>query len=528
MKEKKTIAEKQSLGQMLIEQGLITKEQLQRALESQIQTVDRLGSVLVELGYLDNDSLLNILSKQHSVPPVDLFKVEIPVEILNLLPYEKVMGFKVLPFKKEGNLIHIATIDPYNISAIQDIEFALGMRVKPYIVPAYQMEAALEMFKRWGYARKPFRGEDLKKVKPVTEKTEMGLFSLLRVLVKEGGTDLHLTAGVPPTIRIDGEMKRLSSMHVITPDQMKSFAIEVLSDEQMRLFEEKKEIDFAISIKDFARFRLNIYKQRNSISIAARHIIEHIPSLEELNLPLWLKDFALKQQGLILITGPSGQGKTTTLAALVDVINSNRRCNIVTLEDPIEYLHTHKKSNVNQREIGVDTASFAEGLKHIFRQDPDVIVIGEMRDPESIAIALNAAETGHLVLSTLPTLNATTTIDRIVDIFPSHQQHQIRTQFADAFLLIFSQRLVPRSDGRGRIPAYEMITNTFRIRNMIRESKAFNIRSLMQSASGDFSTIDQSLAELCLEGKINMEDGLRYADNPAYYQDLISIGRKKG
>jgi|Deesub1362A_J573_1020465.scaffolds.fasta_scaffold00396_17 twitching motility protein PilT len=528
MEERAAKTHRPLLGEILLEHGLITAGQLKKALKSQLQAFDRLGSVLVELGYIDNETLLDILSKQHAVPAVDLFKLEIPEDVLNIVPFEKVRSLKVLPINREESVLHLAMVDPNDISAVQEIEFSFGGRVKPYVAPAYQMEAAIKMFEARGYGREAFRGEGLQKAGPVIEKTEMSIFSLLRLMVKEGGTDLHLTAGVQPSIRVDGEMRRLSNMHSVTPEQMESFASEILTDEQMERFKKEHEIDFAISIKDFARFKLNIYRQRNSISIVARHIIEDIPSLEELNLPLWLRDFALTQQGLILITGPSGHGKTTTLAALVDVINSNRRCNIITLEDPIEYLHTHKKSNVNQREIGVDTASFAEGLRHIFRQDPDVIVIGEMRDPETIAIALTAAETGHLVLSTLHTLNATSAVDRIVDIFPPHQQHQVRTQFADAFLLIFSQRLVPRKDGRGRIPAYEKITNTFRIRNMIRDGKAFTIRSLMQTASEDMSTIDQSLAELCLSGKIKMEDGLKYADNPTYYKDLVDMGGRKG
>lgn len=307
---------------------------------------------------------------------------------------------------------------------------------------------------------------------------------------------------------------------------MKRFTSQILSETQSEKFESEKEIDFAISLADIARFRVNMYKQRNFISLAARRIVESMPSLEELNLPGWIKDFALRTQGFILITGPSGHGKTTTLSALVNLINSNKRCNIITLEDPIEYLHRHKKSNVNQREVGIDTDSFAQGLKHIFRQDPDVIVIGEMRDPESIAIALTAAETGHLVISTLHTLNATTAIDRIVDIFPAYQQHQVRTQFADVFLLVFAQRLVPKKEGEGRILAFEKITNTFRVRNMIRENKSFNLRSLMQVSAEDIFSIDQSLADLCLGDKITLEDGLKYADNPSYYKNLVSLGKR--
>jgi twitching motility protein PilT len=270
-----------------------------------------------------------------------------------------------------------------------------------------------------------------------------------------------------------------------------------------------------------------MYQQRHSVSFAARIIIEVIPSIKELLLPEWITDFALKVQGFILIAGPTGHGKTTTMAALIDIINSKRKCNIVSLEDPIEYLHTHKKSNINQREIGIDTESFAIGLKHVFRQDPDVIVIGEMRDPESIAIALTAAETGHLVISTLHTQNSTTAVDRIIDVFPEHQQHQVRMQFADSFLLVFAQRLLAKKEGGGRVLAYEKIANSFRVRSLIREGKTYGIRSLMQVVAEDMTSIDQSLATLCLNGEITLEEGLKFADNPSYYQDLVKMGGVK-
>jgi twitching motility protein PilT len=306
---------------------------------------------------------------------------------------------------------------------------------------------------------------------------------------------------------------------------MKGFANEVLNESQMEDFKRENEIDFAISLKDTARFRINMYKQRGFISIAARMLVEDIPSISRLKLPEWIGDIALKRQGIILITGPTGHGKTTTMASLVDLINTNMKSNIITLEDPIEYLHISKKSNINQREVGIDTDSFAEGLRRVFRQDPDVIVIGEMRDPESVAIALTAAETGHLVISTLHTLNVTTAIDRIVDLFPANQQPQVRNQFSDVFLLIFAQRLVNRKDGKGRILAYEMVKNSFRVRNMIREGKSFNIRSYMQTGSDDMYSIDQSLARLCLDGVIELEEGLKFADNQEYYREIVSTGR---
>jgi twitching motility protein PilT len=342
--------------------------------------------------------------------------------------------------------------------------------------------------------------------------------------VEENASDLILSAGAPPCIKKNTELLRLPGPQ-LKPQQLNAFALELMSENHREEFKKFKELDFACSFFDIGRFRINIYRQRNSISITARHIIEIIPSLQELRLPLWLEDFALKAQGLIMITGPAGQGKTTTLAALVDIINTKRKCNIITIEDPIEYLHKHKLSNVNQREVGIDTSSFHEGLKHIFRQAPDVIVIGEMRDPESFSIALQAADTGHLILSTLHANNATSAIDRIIDVCPPAQQQQVRVQLAENFLLILNQRLVPLKDGKGKILAYEKLVSTYRVKNMIREGKTHHIRSMLQQSTDDFVSIDHSLANLCIEGKITQETGLKYCDNTTYFNDLVSKGQ---
>ncbi|MBI4699325.1 MAG: PilT/PilU family type 4a pilus ATPase, partial [Nitrospirae bacterium] len=307
----------------------------------------------------------------------------------------------------------------------------------------------------------------------------------------------------------------------VTSAQMIEFANEILSREQKETFARAKEIDFAVSLPDIGRFRINMYRQRSSISLSARFVIEKIPSISELGLPEWIADFAMKQQGLILITGPTGHGKTTTVSAIIDIINSNRGCNILTLEDPIEFLHRHKRSNINQREIGVDTDSFEEGLKHIFRQDPDVLVISELRDPRSVEIALSAAETGHLVISTVHAEHTIAAIEKILDTLSKDQQNQARLQFADSFLLVFSQTLVPKKGGGGRVLAYEKIVQSPRIRNFIREAKALNIKSLMQVAPGDVVSVEQNLAKLFLNGEITFEDGLKFSDNSAYYHELV-------
>jgi twitching motility protein PilT len=343
---------------------------------------------------------------------------------------------------------------------------------------------------------------------------------LLRHLRESEATDLQLTAGVPPSLKMGAELRRLN-MPPLTPESMMSYAQTLMNDEQSSSFQATHNADFAFTDLDYGRFRANIYRQRNSVSITLRGIPEKIPSLAELGLPDDLADFALKPQGLILITGPAGHGKSTTLASLVDIINTRRKGNIITLEDPIEYLHKHKNSNVNQREIGIDTASFHDGLNHIFRQDPDVIVIGEMRDPESFRIALQAAETGHLVLSTLHSRNATSTIERVVDMFPAEQQAQIRSQLADFFLLVLSQRLVMKKDRSGQVLATERLINSYKIRNLIREGKTHQIRSQMQLPGEEYSSIDVSLARLTLDGLITPEEGAKHADNVSFYQETI-------
>ena len=513
------------IGEMLLDYGLITHDQLSGALDRQIHDGGRIGSVLEDMGYLDCDTLLSVLSKQYNIPSVNLFEVKIPQDILGLLPFEQVKSFKVLPFKKTDNTISLAMVDPNDINAIQNVEFTIGSAVKPFIVPCNQLDRAISRFEKEGYGSILFEGERLKKDKIVVKSKVPNIYTLLQLFIDLKATDLHLVAGAPPSMRIKNELKRLS-MPIITSAQMKDFTSEILSEEQMEEFEREKGLDFVMSLSDTGRFRATIYKQRNSISLSARLIFEDIPSLTDLCLPEWITEYALKTQGFILIVGPAGHGKTITMSSLVDLINSNRRCNIVTLEDPIEYLQKHNKSNVNQREIGIDTESFASGLKCIIRQDPDVIVIGELSDPESIAIAMNAAESGHLVIGVMNSLNATTALDRILNIFPEHQLPQIRMQLADTLLLAFAQKLIPQKKENGRILAYEKLTNSSRVANLIKEGKVFDIRLLMQDEADNMFSIERVIARLHLEGKIEFEEGLRFADNPSYYEKLVKDGKK--
>ncbi len=506
------------LGEVLVQHGLITQNMLKNALRRQSQVGGQIGSVLIDMGYITTDALLEFLSKQFGVPSVNLFKLNIPPEVLKTIPFDKIKEYKVLPIEVDEHLT-IAMVNPGDMHAIKDMEFIFGRRIDPVVVPSLQMEAAIRSIEE--KVEEGFRGDLLEKAHVTyDEEAPADIRQLLKVFRDTKSTDLQLTAGVPPSLKRSNELSRLN-MPPLTPEDMKRLAGEIMRPEQQEVFDRQNDLDFGFTDTEFGRFRVNIYKQRNSVSITLRRIPDEIPTLRELGLPDDLEQFALKPQGLILITGPAGHGKSTTLSCLIEIINAKRKCNIITLEDPIEYLHKHRNSNVNQREIGIDTASFHEGLKHIFRQDPDVIVIGEMRDPESFRIALQAAETGHLVLSTLHSRNATSTIERVIDIFPADQQAQIRYQFAESFLLIFSQRLVNKKDGSGMVLAYERMSNSYKIRSLIRDSKTHQIRSQMQTPHEEFSSIDISLARLVINGTITQDEGMKHADDPNFFLNTV-------
>lgn len=524
MKDHTRKDKQQRLGELLVQHDVITGEMLQNALRRQSQAGGLIGSVLMEMGYLTTETLLDFLHRQLGVPAASLTDATIPPDVLKMIPLEKIRELKILPIEVDRKIM-IAMVNPKDYHALSDIEFMMGTRISPVVVPAAQMEAAIRDLSSGSQAG--IEREELeRRYVSVTTEGEGDIRTLLKRFVETRASDLQLTAGVAPSLRKSTQLERLN-MPSLTPDMVNRYAESLMTPEQKTKFGQSNDLDFAFTDGEYGRFRVNIYRQRTSVSVTLRRIPDKIPGLRELGLPEDLSSFALKTQGLILVTGPAGHGKSTTMAALVDIINPTRKCNIITLEDPIEFLHRHKSSNVNQREIGIDTASFHEGLKHIFRQDPDVIVVGEMRDPESFAIALQAAETGHLVLSTLHARNATSTIERIIDMFPPHQQQQARGQIADCLVLVLSQRLAMRKDGSGPVLAHERLVNSFKIRNFIREGKTHQIRSQMQLPNEEYSSIDVSLARLCLDGLISPDEGARHADNPAFYHDLVR-GKSSG
>ena len=351
----------------------------------------------------------------------------------------------------------------------------------------------------------------------------MELNDLLTKTIEAGASDLHICAGVPPVIRVNGELIYLNEP-VLTPHDCIHLAKQCLNNRLYETFLETGEVDAYYSVPGIARFRINVFKQRATCAMALRAIPTDVPVIEELGLPGLVYDLSLKQRGLILITGPTGHGKSTTLAAMINHINSKKKCHIVTIEDPIEFLHRHNKSVINQREIGSDTLSYSNALRAVLREDPDVILIGEMRDQETISTALTAAETGHLVLSTLHTVGAAKTIDRIIDVFPPHQQGQVRSQLSTVLEGIISQQLLPKIDGKGRVLATETMVWTPAIANLIRESRTPQIDTCIQTGSQfGMYTMDSCLADLYKQELIDYETACQYSIDLDNLRKIISM-----
>ena len=357
------------------------------------------------------------------------------------------------------------------------------------------------------------------------EDEDISLNDLLETVLNRGASDLHLTSGARPSLRLNGELVALGDQPVLTPPVIQRVMYAALTQKQREKFEENLELDFAYSVPGRARFRVNMYRQRDAVGAAFRIIPFDIRKLEDLGVPPSVARFASLPRGFVLVTGPTGSGKSTTLASIIDLANRTRRDHIMTVEDPIEFLHRHQSCIVNQREVGEDTWSFQAALKHVLRQDPDIILVGEMRDLETISVALTAAETGHLVFATLHTSDAAQTIDRVIDVFPPHQQQQVRVQLAGALQGVVCQTLARTPDGNGRVVATEVLVATPAIRNLIREGKTHQIYSAMQAgAKHGMHTMDQHLADLVQKGRISYETGLEKCHHIEDFNRLTGRG----
>jgi len=357
---------------------------------------------------------------------------------------------------------------------------------------------------------------------------QLSIKEMLTRMIQDGASDLHIVVGAPPMLRIHGSLEPIENYPPLTADQTRDLIYSVMNEDQIAQFEAEKECDLSFGIAGLSRFRLNVYRDRGSVVAAFRAIPYEILSFEQLGLPRVIADFAYRPLGLVLVCGPTGSGKSTTLAAILDKINRERKCHIITIEDPIEYLHTHKLSVVNQREVGADTKSFNAALKHVLRQDPDVILIGEMRDPETIQAALTVAETGHLCFATLHTNDALQTINRIVDVFPASQQAQVRTQLSFVLEGVVVQQLIPRADGLGRVLAMEIMIPNTAIRSLIRQEKLEQIPSMIEIGKGEgMMTMNQSLYRLMRRGAITVEMAFKRSMDPEGLQSLIEKGMRE-
>ena len=353
---------------------------------------------------------------------------------------------------------------------------------------------------------------------------EVNAASLLRLMVEKKASDLHLEADSPPVLRIDGDLIT-QTLPALNDEAMNAILAEATCEEQRDRFRREEELDFAFSVEGIGRFRVNAGLQRGSVVMAFRLVSETIPTLADLGLPDICGSLALLPRGLVLVTGPTGCGKSTTLAAMIDHLNERENRHVITIEDPIEYVHGNKKCLISQRELGSDTLSFADALKHALRQDPDVILVGEMRDLDTIGAALTAAETGHLVLATLHTPGAPQTIDRIIDVFPPYQQQQVRVQMSLVLEAVLCQTLVPRAGRSGRIPAVEVMTATSAVRNLIREGKTHQLLNVIQTgAQYGMRTLDQALLSLCQDGEISAEDALARSQDTDEMRRYLRLG----
>ena len=352
--------------------------------------------------------------------------------------------------------------------------------------------------------------------------SQTGRFHIEEILAlagQAGASDVHLTTGLPPKMRLNGSLVTVPGFSDaddrMTGADTQAALREIMKEEQLRVFEERGEYDMSFSLKGEGRYRVNAFRQRGATALALRLVSSRIPSPEQLGVPASIIDLYRRKRGLVLVTGPTGSGKSTTLAAIIDKVNEYRDAHVITLEDPIEYLHRHKMSMVNQREIGQDTRSYADALRAALREDPDVILVGEMRDYETISVAVTAAETGHLVLSTLHTIGAASTVDRVIDVFPPHQQQQIRVQLSNVLEAVISQQLIPRADGMGRVAAFEVLHANAAIRNLIREGKTHQIPNIMQTNRRlGMISMDEAILQLLREGRITRQMAIAFAQNP--------------
>jgi twitching motility protein PilT len=479
------------IGEFLVNRKVLSKDDLEYALRKEADSGVPLAKILAAEGLVGERDLVAAVADQLAIPFWDPTTTPISPLVEGMIPAELAIKHMLVGIGVDGDSLLVATDNPLDDGTMAMVSQATGWKAKPCLATRVDVAAALAA--TYGTIADPTGAT----MSSGAEAPALHVNQILVKVVEARGSDLHLTAGRPPVARIDGELQAIEGFDVLTPSTVRDLIYEILSQKLRERFETNLELDTSHVVPNVGRFRLNVFQQRDSVGAVFRTIPFEILSLDQLGIPKSVRQFADLPRGLVLVTGPTGSGKSTTLAALIDIINTTKPLHIMSVEDPIEYLHQHKRALVNQREVGEDTKSFSEALKHVLRQDPDVILVGELRDLETIQTALTAAETGHLVFATLHTQDAPQSIDRMIDVFPAHQQQQVRTQLATTIQGIMTQQLLPRASGPGRVVCCEVLVATPAVRNLVREGKTHQIYSAMQAgAKYGMHSMDQMLADL--------------------------------
>jgi twitching motility protein PilT len=512
------------VGQLLVEQDLLAPSDLDALEQRAEQTGEYLLHLIIGDGYVQRGDVLRVVATRLQWEYVDLSAVEPPAAAaLSRLKRDFADAQRALPVRvDERGRVVIAVDDPFDREKLDLLAKVATGEVRFALTDRETLVALIDEAYSGAEARARVAATKSDGERRIgTDDPTVHIDELLAIVLDRGASDLHLTAGTPPQLRVDGALHKLEDFPRLMPQDLRTMIYSILTGHQREEFEERLELDFSHPLPGRARFRVNVYQQRGSLGAVLRAVPNSLKSLEELGMPQVIRQFASLPKGLVLVTGATGTGKSTTLAALIDLINSTRAVHVMTIEDPIEFMHSHKKAIVNQREIGSDTQSFAAALRHALRQDPDVVLVGELRDLETIETAITAAETGHLVFGTLHTQDAPQTVERLIDVFPPHQQTQVRVQLAGSLQGVVSQVLVPTSDGKGRVAAVEVMVVTPAIRNLVREGKVHQIRSAMQSGGRHgMQTMEQSLAALVKSGRIALGDATERAQD---VEELLTL-----
>jgi twitching motility protein PilT len=509
------------LGQILLDRALITEEQLEVDLDATERAGVPLAKLMVERGRVKREEILRIAAERLGMGYHDP-AIDGPPDpaAIHVVDREIAVHLAALPLALEKDELVVAMADPFDREKVARIHKTTGFRVRPLLGHRERLLEAVDTAYRTTPRPAP-EARDSSSERIGIEEPEYHINELLDVLVEAGGSDLHLAVGTPPQIRVNGELRVVDGYEKLKPVPVRAMVYAMLTGDQREELENEQELDFSHPVAGRGRFRVNVFFQRGSVGAVMRAIPDHVPTLEELGMPPAVREFASISRGLVLVTGATGSGKSTTLASLVDLINRTRAVHVMTVEDPIEFMHRHNQAIINQREVGSDTHSFSRALRQALRQDPDVILVGELRDLETMSTALTAAETGHLVFATLHTQSAPHSVERVIDVFPSHQQQQVRVQLAESLQGVVAQQLLPTADGKGRAAAVEILVATPAIRNLIREAKLHQMHSLMQAgAKHGMETMDQALAVLVKGGRVSLKDAIERAQD---VQELLNL-----